>query len=477
MKTTHIPPYEEWAAILAENRVQTEALHRVLGESTVQAVRREVVEAARLYTKHLGEVAQRVGIELSLPAITTDAADRPIVMAGHQPVLYHAGLLEKVTRLVSLSQTIGTTAINVTIDTDVGDGGRILWSLLKDSDVVIKQSTLSEGGGLYRDQHVISKEGVARLFAEVCRDLESSGKHDSLPRVERVSKLYEALAGESISTAHSIVRMSECGARYAEVPLSVLVQLPTFQAMIQGMFDDVPRLVSTYNATLEAYRREHGIKNQANPFPNMSVNGTEFEMPFWEIVEGARKAVTVDVASSSRSLENKLIAPRGSIVTLMLRGVCSDLFIHGLGGGKYDQFVDAFAQEYWGAPLPRFVVASATRYLFPHQVDYYLRARELKGRYKEMVSHTNKFLGQGIFSEGDEAALAPLVERRRPLVEELQRASSNAERSPVAHALNEINREIKGRIDTSSIGSILNDGGIDDARLGRWMCREYPFFF
>ena len=94
-----------------------------------------------------------------------------------------------------------------------------------------------------------------------------------------------------------------------------------------------------------------------------------------------------------------------------------------------------------------------------------------------MVSHTNKFLGQGLFSEGDEAALAPLVERRRTLVEELQRVSSNAERSPVAHALNEVNREIKERIDTSSIGSILNDGGIDDARLGRWMCREYPFFF
>jgi hypothetical protein len=247
--------------------------------------------------------------------------------------------------------------------------------------------------------------------------------------------------------------------------------------MIQGMFDDVPRFVSTYNATLEAYRREHAIKNQANPFPNMTVNGTEFEMPFWEIVESGRKAVTVDVARSSRSLENKLIAPRGSIVTLMLRGVCSDLFIHGLGGGKYDQFVDAFAQEYWGASLPRFVVASATRYLFPHQVDYYLRAKELKGRYKEMVSHTNKFLGQGVFSEGDEAALAPLVERRRTLVEELQGASSNAERSPVAHALNEVNRAIKGQIDTSSIASILNDGGIDDARLGRWMCREYPFFF
>jgi hypothetical protein len=344
MKTTHIPPYEEWAALLAESRVRTKALHRVLGESTVQAVRREVVEAACLYTKRLGEVAQRVGIELSQPAIPADASVRPIVMAGHQPVLYHAGLLEKVTRLVSLSQTVGATAINVTIDTDEGDSGRIVWPLLKEADVVIKQGSLSEGGVLYRDQRVVSKESVSRLFAEVCRDLESSGKHDSLPRVVRVSKLYEALSGESISMAHSIVRMSECGCGYAEVPLSELVELPTLRSMMQGMFDDVPRFVSVYNATLEAYRREHAIKNQANPFPNMTVKGSEFEMPFWEIVDGARRAVRVDVSNKSWNMGKKLVAPRGSVVTLLLRGLCSDLFIHGLGGGKYDQFVDAFAQ-------------------------------------------------------------------------------------------------------------------------------------
>jgi hypothetical protein len=409
--------------------------------------------------------------------VSSDAALRPVVMAGHQPVIYHAGLLEKVTRLQSLSAAVGATALNVTIDTDEGDGGRLIWPLIKDDDVVIKQGSLSEGGALYRDQRVRSARTVSELFAEVCRDLEASGRSEAIHNIARVSNLYQALSGESVSMAHAIVRMSESGAGYVELPLSELVELPTMRQVIRGIFDDASRFVSLYNATLEAYRREHRIKNQANPFPNMAIEGDRFEMPFWEIANGARKAMWVAAVGSPCRSEGCLVAPRGSIVTLLLRGLCSDLFIHGLGGGKYDQFVDAFGKAYWGARLPTFVVASATRHLFPEHVAYYLRARELKCRYKEMVSHTSNFLGQGLFSQGEEADLALLVARRQSLLEELSRVRSNEERRPIAHALNDVNRSIKAQIDSSSIANILADGGIDDARLGRWACREYPFFF
>ena len=477
MKTTHIPPYDEWSALLVDNRVRVDALRQVVGETTVRAVRREVIEAASLYTSRLGEVAQRVGATLALPMVPSDAALRPVVMAGHQPVIYHAGLLEKVTRLQSLSAGVRATAINVTIDTDEGDGGRLIWPLIKDGDVIIKQGSLSEGGALYRDQRVGSARTVSDLFTEVCRDLEASGKSEATQSIARVSNLYQALSGESISMAHAIVRMSENGAGYVELPLSELVELPTIREIIRGMFNDASRFVAVYNATLEAYRREHRIKNQANPFPNMTIEGDRLEMPFWQIAGGARRAVWVTAAGNTSSSEGCLVAPRGSIVTLLLRGLCSDLLIHGLGGGKYDRFVDAFGKAYWGAELPTFVVASATRYLFPQEVGQYLHARELKSTYKDMVSHTSKFLGQGLFSQGEEADLASLVARRQSLLEELPRARSNEDRSPIVHALNEVNRSIKARIDISSIANSLADGGIDDARLARWSCREYPFFF
>ena len=138
--------------------------------------------------------------------------------------------------------------------------------------------------------------------------------------------------------------------------------------------------------------------------------------------------------------------------------------------------MNAFAEAYWGAPLPSFVVASATKYLFPSQVARYIHAREVKARYKEMVSHTATFMGQGVFSPEDEKALAPLLERRSELLPRMHHVQSKEERSSVAHELNEVNRLIKIAIDTSSLAPLLCEGAIDDARLKRWSCREYPFF-
>jgi hypothetical protein len=306
------------------------------------------------------------------------------------------------------------------------------------------------------------------------RDLRSSGHHEGADGALRASRLYEALEGESAVLANALVRKSLCGDGYDEIPLSLLLEAPSVQDFLRRIVDDADSFTSMYNATLEAYRAEHKIKNPANPFPNMEMDSDGVEVPLWEIVHGARQRVVVrpDHPISASSL----LAPRGSIVTLLLRGVCSDLFIHGMGGAKYDQFVNAFARALWGEALPRFVVATATRYLFPERVEHYLRAREMKANYKSLVSHTANFLGKGVFSADDERTLRPLIGRRRELLALLQHVQTKEERSPIAHELNEINRLLKGVIDASSLAPLLRDGAIDDAVLNRWMCREFPFF-
>jgi hypothetical protein len=93
-----------------------------------------------------------------------------------------------------------------------------------------------------------------------------------------------------------------------------------------------------------------------------------------------------------------------------------------------------------------------------------------------MVSHTAAFMGQGLFSPEDEKLLAPLLDRRQELLPRMRHVQSKEERSAVAHQLNEVNRLIKSGIDASSLAPLLAEGGIDDARLNRWACREYAFF-
>jgi hypothetical protein len=160
-----------------------------------------------------------------------------------------------------------------------------------------------------------------------------------------------------------------------------------------------------------------------------------------------------------------------------MRGCCGDIAVHGLGGARYDPFVDAFARALYGVELPKYVVASATRYLFPNVVERYQKARDVKARYKEMVSHTEKFFGQGVFSREDEASLEPLVKNRRELLEALKLTQSPEQKSQVAHQLNALNRDIKSRIEVSAVAPLLADAAIEDSVLARWECREFPFFF
>jgi hypothetical protein len=45
---------------------------------------------------------------------------------------------------------------------------------------------------------------------------------------------------------------------------------------------------------------------------------------------------------------------------MYMRLIVGDIFVHGIGGGKYDQLTDAIMHEFFGIQPPDFIVASAT---------------------------------------------------------------------------------------------------------------------
>ena len=49
--------------------------------------------------------------------------------------------------------------------------------------------------------------------------------------------------------------------------------------------------------------------------------------------------------------------------TLYARLFLSDLFIHGIGGGKYDELTDELIRRFYGCEPPEFLILSATRLL------------------------------------------------------------------------------------------------------------------
>jgi hypothetical protein len=397
-------------------------------------------------------------------------------MAGHQPVIYHHGLLFKNEQLSHFARESDALAINVIIDTDEGDAGQVVWPLRLADSLVLRSDSLSCSEGLFASQRVVPAERSQEVFQAMSADLAASGLERAAESVSRVSKLYQALAGHPISLVNSLIRWQREDRAYLEVPLSHLLQLEPVRNVLRSWVGDYERFVSTYNSTLESYRVDHKIKNAANPFPNMRVESLSVEAPFWLISSTGRAPLKIQRDKPSELRHDSYLAPRGSIVTLLLRGFCADFFIHGKGGGKYDPFVDRFAESYLGVSLPQFVVASSTRYVFPERLAQFEEAIALKSRYKEIVSHTEKFLGSGIFTSEEEGVLQHFANERHALLIRLKSAESPELRSAVAHELNELNKRIKQTIDASSLTRKLADAQVPEVVLARWRFREYPFF-
>jgi hypothetical protein len=67
-----------------------------------------------------------------------------------------------------------------------------------------------------------------------------------------------------------------------------------------------------------------------------------------------------DVDVVLRSLRPWVVRPRALTLTLWARLLACDLFVHGIGGAKYDRITDAIIRRYYGCEPSAYVCVSAT---------------------------------------------------------------------------------------------------------------------
>lgn len=475
------PSYDTWRDVLQSNLQMRDALDRVLGQKIRSTIRDELVQMARYHTETLKTLARDLGLDQRFTGCLLDTESKtPIIMSGHQPVVYHRGLAFKSEMLLRFSTESRGMGIHVVIDTDEGDGGAIVWPKVSQGVLEIRRGTLVAesplNGATYGMQRLASREAIAALFNEMESDLRQSALNDIAERVRPMREVYVALAGQPVSLAHSIARWSANGLIQAEVLLSELVTCSSLRDVTRELATDGMELARVYNATLEEHRVEHRIDNKANPFPNLKISDASTEIPFWVVEDGMRRSPFLLPGGVLPTLSHGFYAPRASITTLLLRGYCSDMFIHGLGGRRYDTFVDRFALRYLNVALPRFVVASETRYLFPAEVERIGREVEIAAQFKDIVARTERFFGLNIFSPEEERSLQQLVDSRNQLRAKMQQAQTEEERRPIAHALNDANRKVREILEAGSLQAIRARSSSNEIALMRWKFREFPFF-
>ncbi len=172
--------------------------------------------------------------------------------------------------------------------------------------------------------------------------------------------------------------------------------------------------------------------------PDLAAADGWLEAPFWiwtpddpqrrplfarragnEVVIGDRHAHTIalpltedgDLASAAEQLaalssRGIKLRTRALTTTLFARLVLSDLFLHGIGGAKYDQVTDQIVRLFCGFEPPEFATASATlRLPLDNEMHDGAAAGQWEERLRELRYHPEQFVEfNGDHSNGDAAA-------------------------------------------------------------------------
>jgi hypothetical protein len=286
--------------------------------------------------------------------------------------LSHPGVWVKNFALNGLAKRLGGTPLNLIVDNDTLKSTSLRFPTFhdRDPDSVRLESVAFDAFARevpYEDRAVsdwVLFGNFARRFRQHVREywpyepvLWSAW---SRPVVQDSSK--KLLLGERFVMVRREYERA-WGCSNLELPVSKLSQTEVFARFAEHILGDLPRFRQVYNAAIRTYRETNGIRSANHPAPELA----EGEAPFWVRTASGRRERATPVS------DVRTLRPRALTLTLFARVCLGDFFIHGIGGGKYDEVTDAIIRDYFGVEPPAYQVLSATLHLplpaFPSTPD------------------------------------------------------------------------------------------------------------
>jgi hypothetical protein len=186
------------------------------------------------------------------------------------------------------------------------------------------------------------------------------------------------------------------GCHNLEVPVSHVCRTAAFAEFMAHLLGDLPRFHEVFNEAVRAYRKTHGLRSRTHPFPELVRDGEWFEAPLWAWRQGNPVRRRLFVRRTERGLLLRLdgqstapedpglkLRPRAVTTALFARLFVADLFLHGIGGARYDEVTDAVIARFYGVDPPPYLIVSGTLRLplptYPARPDDARRlAREIR---------------------------------------------------------------------------------------------------
>ena len=387
-----VPPLESAFESVERNRRQFQASHCTLHGRPLSELRQSArVEVQTLAVRYTSGLLKR---ELPNPT------DLPLIVAGHQPELFHVGVWAKNFALAGLAKRSNAAALNLIIDNDTLNDSSIRCPVGRRELPTTVRVPFDTGHPVQPWQEAVIHEPlVFEQFGANVRDLiQRDWQFEPLASTAWSAAVEQARVSPQLSDALTAARAHverRWGLKNLELPMSQLCETDSFLWFASHLLMRLPELHAIYNETVADYRHRYRIRNRMQPVPDLESQNGWCEAPFWIWQRGdqqrdrlfARRNGPYCELRNEKSIVARLpltnIGPldgaitalrelhsngyrlrtRALTTTLFARVCLADLFIHGIGGAKYDEMTDQLCERLFGLPAPRFLLVSATLYL------------------------------------------------------------------------------------------------------------------
>ncbi len=403
------------------------------------------------------EVAERAAALLRRWGDPVPEASGPLwVATGHQPTLFHPGIWIK-TWAMNACAAQGTVGLNLVVDSD--ECGR--WGARvprRNGRLQVAERTLVWCGREVPFE-AAPPPHPARWQA-FCAELRADLATLDRPAVVQRLHAAEEAGLRSLEVARNL---GEFGAglrrrlearsgpvRYLELSVSELSRTRAFRLFAAWVAQDAERFWACYNEALDRHRREAGVRSASQPFPDLRRDGEQVELPFWVLQDGVRHPVFVRpghrplLVCGGRpvgELPDRVpegLRPRALALTLFVRLLVCDLFVHGLGGARYDRVTDRVLQEFFGFSPPPFAVLTATFHLpLSRHADPRAAYAEAHRLWVDLQHNPDRYLPR----DGEADAL---VQEKWRCIRELQSPQlSRRSRRELTHRIRAVNEALR----------------------------------
>lgn len=447
-----LPPPPQFAVLARRNAAWLDGAGvAIVGVSLAEVRRRaraEILASAAAYV-------QTLGMTVDVPRLSG-----PLLVTGHQPFLFHPGIWLKHLLVDRVARDNGLAALSMPVDSDVAEDVGADAPRLDETGLHLVRETL-----VRVDSDVPFESVPAPSAPDWQAFVERLQAHLGtlpLPDAQAALRAFVQAAGTPAGAPNvgafltGARRRYEGGRRYMELPVSQMSGGAEFRRFALHLLRDAERFAGVYNRHLDAYRDRYHIRTTAQPFPDLQREEDRQEAPFWvvrrgrraplftqrtgrglRILAGTEPVAEVDNGAGPEALAATAIRPRALALTAFTRLCVADLFVHGVGGGRYDRVTDAVIRDYFGIEPPAYAVATATLHLPLQAFDAAAEREVFRRRLLEIQHNPDRVLSNPT------PAQQALINEKWRLIPALDGGTlARRERRQATQRIREINEEL-----------------------------------